>query len=77
MTSDEERADAVIEYLTKTAETSALVALAQGGLDAFGATKVLSGIFKKKLSGEAGEEFVKEAETVREAAMQVVRETPR
>ena len=77
MTSDEERADAIIEYLTKTAETSALVALAQGGLDAFGATKVLSGIFKKKLSGEAGEEFIKEAETVREAAMQVVRETPR
>ena len=77
MTSDEERADAIIEYLTKTANTSALVALAQGGLDAFGVTKVLSSVFKKKLGGELGEKAVKESETVRQAAMQAVRQTPR
>ena len=77
MVDDNERADAIIKYLSDTAQTSTLVALAQGGLDAFGPTKVLSGVFKKKLAGEAGEEAVKKSETVREAAMEVVRQTPR
>ena len=77
MTSEEERADAIIEYLTKTANTSALVALAQGGLDAFGVTKVLGSIFKKKLSGEFGEKVIEESETVRQAAMRAASQTPR
>lgn len=77
MTDDNERADAIIKYLSDTAQTSTIVALAQGGLDAFGPTKVLSGIFKKKLAGEAGEEAVKKSETVREAAMEVAGQTLR
>ena len=78
---ENERADAVIEYLAKTGSTSALVALGQGALDAFGPTRVISGLFKKKLAGEAGEQILKESEVVEKTALEamkgVARETPK
>ena len=77
MTSQEERADAIIKYLSDTAQTSTLVALGQGALDVFGPTRVLSGLFKKKLATEAGEKAIQKSETVRQAAWEALRQTPR
>ena len=79
---ENERADAVIEYLAKTGSTSALVALGQGVLDAFGPTRVLSGLFKKKLAGEAGEQILKESDVVEKTALEAMKnvaykETPK
>ena len=70
---ENERADAVIEYLAKTGSTSALVALGQGALDAFGPTRVISGLFKKKLAGEAGEQILKESEVVEKTALEAMK----
>ena len=77
MTSQEERADAIIKYLSDTAQTSTLVALGQGALDVFGPTRVLSGLFKKKLAAEAGEKAIQKSETVRQAAWEALRQTPK
>jgi len=68
----EEQADAIANYLKKTQDTTAMVAIASGALDLAGPT---GSILKKSLAKELGQEVT--SKTVKEAVKAGIRRAPR